>query len=474
MRLVEDLAFPLAHALRLVALQGDCGVRADMTAAGGRYAVDQPNRAREACLSLIDRARSAEAHLALIPELVIPHQAIPELIDRITSDPTPLVVVGGLEGISPAEYRALVLQHGGEPDIAQDTPGTYVNGMLMVLRTATEVRVYFRAKRFASGPENAGGPELSRGTGEFLVLRLGSAPFVIVPLVCSEFVWPELWARIGAEAPGLAIDLMPVLQRNQDLERRHLGPVIHTAYQSNVQTRFVLANQAVPAGSDGTCFIVAPPGTPAAPGFDQGRHELWLSDAFTYKGFRIPERTGCFWYGEVTHPLGPMNATRPPVCAGRVLAVLSPADQDLSCLPAGLMRSAIADRYLATSDPSWPSTEPKKAYRSSITAGDAYLLQGASRTTASEAFFQMICDTRPTWSTVEPLVADLIHTGALLAAGGDTVRIAPCPGGNCTVSGRSVAVLYAPAVDAALETRFSTDALLSGAALPTGPSCQDS
>jgi len=41
------------------------------------------------------------------------------------------------------------------------------------------------------------------------------------------------------------------------------------------------------------------------------------------------------------------------------------------------------------------------------------------------------------------------------------VRIAPCPGGNCTVSGRSVAVLYAPAVDAALEARFPAATLLT-------------
>ena len=468
MWLVEELGFPLAHDLKLVALQGDCALREEITGAGGRYVVVDADRARQACLSLIERARMVHAHLALIPELVIPHYAVAELIGTIESNPEPLVVIGGLEGISPAEYRALVDQHGGVPDVPDAAPGTYVNVMLVAVRTAADVKIFFRAKRFASGPENAGGPQLALGTGEFLVLKLGSAPFVIVPLICSELIWPELWIKLASDVPGLAIDLMPVLQRNQDIDRRHLGPVIHTAYQNNVQTRFVLVNQALPAGSDGTCFVVAPPASPAAPGFDQGRHELWLPDTCTYKGFRIPERTGCFWYADVTHPAGPMNATRPPVCGGRVLAVLTPSDVDLSGLPAGLMRSAAADRYLATSNPSWPNTEPRKSYRSSLTAGDAYILNGASRTVTSSAFFQMICDTRPTWSTVEPLVDDLVDTGALLASGGDQVRIAPCPGGNCTVAGRPVAVLYAPRVDTALETRFSTAALLSGAALPTG------
>jgi hypothetical protein len=41
-------------------------------------------------------------------------------------------------------------------------------------------------------------------------------------------------------------------------------------------------------------------------------------------------------------------------------------------------------------------------------------------------------------------------------------------GGNCTVSGRSVAILYATSIDSALSMRFSTEALLSGQALPTG------
>lgn len=360
-------------------------------------------------------------------------------------------------------------KYGGTPDVPQSSAGTYVNPMLVVLRTPTDVKVYFRAKRYPSGPENAGEPQLARGSGKFLVLKLGSAPFVIVPLICSEFIWPELWTKLEEDAPGLSIDLMPVLQRNLDVERRYTGPVMHNAYQNNLQMRFVLANQAILSkSSDGTCFVVVPPGSPAAPGFNHGRHELWLSNSSTYKGFRIPERTGCFWYAEVTHPAGQMNATRPHVCGGRVLTVLAPPGVDLAGLAAGLMRSAAADKYLETSDLSWQSTQPKKSYRASLVTGDAYLLDGASQSTANGAFFQMICDTRPTWSTVELLVSELLEAGALLACGGDRVRITPCSGGNCIVSGRPVAILYAPAVDAALEARFSTTMLLSGAALPLG------
>jgi len=467
--LIEEREFPLAHDLKLVALQGGCGLREELTADGGRYVVDDRDRAREECLSLIEQARAMNAHLALIPEMVIPQQAVADLIEAVGATSQPLIVVGGVEGIRPVDYRALVAQHGGTPDIPNDGPGTYVNAMLVVMKTAADLKVFFRAKRFPSGLENAGGPQMVLGTGDFLVLKLGSAPFAVVPIICSEFVWPELWDKLADEIPGLEIDLMPVLQRNDDVERRHLGPVIHTAYQRNMQTRFVLANQGICRNSDGTCFVVAPPASPAAPAFDLGRNELWLPDSCTYKGFRIPERTGCFWYAEVSHRNGQMNATRPPVCGGRVLAVLTPSGVDLRGLPAGLMRSAASDKYRATSDASWSNNEAKRAYRSSLTPSEgAYVLNGATQATANECFVQMICDAHPTWSTVESLVGDLVDSVALLACGGDRTRIVPCPGGNCSVSEHPVAILYAPSVDRALSRRFSAEALLSGAPLPTG------
>jgi hypothetical protein len=469
MRLVEELGFPLSHDLKLVALQGDCPLKIEPTAGGGIYAVDDRGRARQACLSLVTRARDVNAHLALIPELVIPKDSLVDLLGAMDASPKPLILIGGIEGIAPAEYRELVNHHGGTPDVPDGAPGTYVNSILVAIKTAAGLKAHFRAKRFASGPENRGGPQLAIGNGEFLVLKIGSVPFVIVPLICSELTWPELWATLEHEAPHVNVDLIPVLQRNDDPQRRYTGPVMHTAYQNNSRARFVLANQALlkgsDGGSDGTCFVVAPPATPPAPGFDHGRNELWLDGGITYKGFRIPERTGCFWYAEVAHPDGPMSAARPPVCGGLVLAVLTPPDVNLSGMPAGLMRSAAKERHLACGV---ANTEPKARYQSSLTAGASYILEGASQESAKTAFFSMICEARPTWGTVESIVSEFVEACALLACAGDEVRIAPCAGGNCTVSGRSVAVLYAPAVDKALEARFSPDKLLSGAVLPTG------
>lgn len=310
---------------------------------------------------------------------------------------------------------------------------------------------------------------MALGTGKFLVLKLGSSPFVIVPLICSELIWPQLWTKLQEDAPGHRIDLIVVLQRNKDKARNHTGPVLHTAYQNNQQTRFILANQALnPASSDGTCFVVVPPASPAAPAFDHGRNELWLPESVTYKGFRIPELTGCFWCADIRHPFDPMmNATRPPVCNGRVLGVLAPNGTDLSGLSAGLMRSAAAEKDLEHSD-AWANTPPKQAYKSSFTHGENYLLGEASRLSANGAFASLICAENPTWSTVESLVEEFVEAAGLLACCGRSVRIGLYPGGNCLVDGRSVAILYAPVVDSALARFFSEERLLSSGALPRG------
>jgi hypothetical protein len=468
MWLVEELEFPLAYDLKLVALQGDYGIRVAIEAAGGRYVVEDAVRATGQCLGLIQRANDENAHIALIPEMSIPQSAVSPLIDAIGSTRLPLVLIGGIEALPPSDYRELVAKYGAPLDVAEGTPGTYVNAMLVVVKTSTHVKVYLRAKRFASGPENAGGPQLALGTGQFLVLKLGSSPFVIVPLICSEFIWPQLWAKLQEEVLGLSIDLIAVLQRNKDKARHHTGPVMHTAYQNNQQTRFILANQALnPASSDGTCFVVVPPASPGAPAFDHGRNELWLPESETYKGFRIPELTGCFWYADVIHPAGPMSAARPPVCNGRVLGVLAPNGTDLSGLSAGLMRSAAAEKDLSHSH-AWANTPPKQAYKSSFTRGENYLLDEASRLSANGAFVSMICAENATWSTVESLVEEFVEAAGLLACGGRSVRIGLCPGGNCLVDGRSVAILYAPVVDSALAMFFSDERLLSGVVLPRG------
>src|ERR1700683_2997336 len=113
--MIEGSSFPLAPGLKLVALQGDCSVKAVVESSGGRYVVDNAERSRQSCMDLIARARAERAHLALIPEMVIPQAMIDDLIAAVGSSPEPLVLVGGIEGLSPVEYRALVLKHGGTP-----------------------------------------------------------------------------------------------------------------------------------------------------------------------------------------------------------------------------------------------------------------------------------------------------------------------------------------------------------------------
>ena len=156
--------------------------------------------------------------------MAIPQSAITPLIEAIGLTRQPLVLIGGIEALPPSDYRELVAKYGVPLDVAEGTPGTFVNAMLVVVKTSTDVKIYLRAKRFASALENAGGPQLALGAGQFLVLKFGSSPFVIVPLICSEFTWPELWAKLQEEVPGHNIDLIAVLQRN-----RRFPPIADTS-----------------------------------------------------------------------------------------------------------------------------------------------------------------------------------------------------------------------------------------------------
>jgi hypothetical protein len=98
-------------------------------------------------------------------------------------------------------------------------------------------------------------PHLHIRRNEFLVLKLGTAPFVVVPLICSELIWPQLWDVLEGQTEISDIDVVPVLQHNNDLGR-YWDPVIHNAYQRNLQSRFVLANQGLDLHSDGMCFVL--------------------------------------------------------------------------------------------------------------------------------------------------------------------------------------------------------------------------
>jgi hypothetical protein len=470
MRVIEELGFPLQDKLKIVALQGDCLLRKQASPSGGKYVIEDAENAERACIRLVQHARTVHAHLALIPEMAIPRQSINNLIDAVLKSNDPLVVVGGLEGLSVDEYRTLVDEHRATLDIDHTCPGTYVNPMIVVVKTATTHAVHFRAKRFASGEENAGGPQLACGQGPFLILKLGQVPFVLVPLICAEFVWPGLANKLAEEAAG-EIDVVAVLQRNNDIDRRYLGPVVHNAYQQNqqtLQTRFILVNQGLQSEqSDGACYVFVPPTSQQTPAFDQGRNELWL-DGLTYKGFRVPDRTGCFWYAEVTHRAVTTGATRPPVCGGKVLEVLRPQNADMAGLAAGLMRTAAYSKYIETQE-QMSDTEPKRLYRASLNPEErAYVLGDSSRDAANESFFTMTCGLSLKWSIVEQLVEGFVDTGALLSCGGDQVRIMPSGDGNCTVAGRPVAVFYAPDIDECLLGQFSAEKRLSGSPLPFG------
>lgn len=378
--IIDVPTLPVKEQLKIVALQGDWPLHIDHSAEGGRYVVATPARAKDACLRLVEHARDAHAHLALVPELAIPLSAVEAVIDRIRALTESLVFVGGLEGCSLNSYRDLVQRHGGAPDIPPKGHGTYVNAMMIVSHTPEGDTVSFRAKRFASGPENALGPQMTDGAGPFLILRLGSLPFTVLPLICSEFVWPIVWDTLTTEAPKLDIDVIPVLQRNHDPSRKHLSPILYGHYQKGAQTRFVMVNHSLAPdkSSDGSCYVFLPPGSPAAPGFDHGREELWL-DGDNYKGFRIPDRTGCFWEATVVHRSGPTGATKPPLCSGRVLQVLLPPSDDLSGLPAGLLRSAAAETLLEAGASIPLPDSPKEAYLRALDRTSAsHLLHGGT------------------------------------------------------------------------------------------------
>src|ERR1700691_1091111 len=119
MWLVEEPGFLLAHHLKLVALQGDYAIRVATEPTGWRYAVEEVGPATGQCLGLIQRARDENAHIALIPEMAIPQSAITPLIEAVGSSREPLVLIGGIEGLPPSEYRALVGKYGGVSDLAE-------------------------------------------------------------------------------------------------------------------------------------------------------------------------------------------------------------------------------------------------------------------------------------------------------------------------------------------------------------------
>jgi hypothetical protein len=223
--LIEVPDFALDDELRMLALQGDWGVRNDVGAEGGRFLVDDPPRAHQTCLEFLVRLRASTAHMALIPELAIPRQTIPHIIATIREFPRSIVLLGGTQ----QEYASILNDVGESQGLIPGGAAGYVNSLLILVKTPTRFVAHARAKRVASRAENLDGPPMALGNAPFTVLRLGATPLTVVPLICAEFVWPEhLWERLAAEV-AWNIDVVPVLQRTEDLDARHISPQLHRA-----------------------------------------------------------------------------------------------------------------------------------------------------------------------------------------------------------------------------------------------------
>jgi len=470
--------FTVDDDIRTLALQGNWGVRIRYGPEGGRFVVAERERATQACLAFVDRVRTSNAHVAFTPELSIPYEAVAPIIDAVRSIQRSVAFIGGIEGLTRLEYESIAGTNGTSQPLTDGTTDGYVNPMLIVVKTATRFVVRVRAKRVPSRAENQHGPPMATGAGPFTILTLGPTPFIIVPLICAEFVWPEgLWARLEAEV-ATNIDIVPVLQRNDDLDARHTSPALNRAYTQGGKTaraRFVFINQAVGDCCDGTCYVVVPPTSPADPAFDHSTNELWhLPGVRNYRGFRIPDRTGCLWSAVVSHPGAAASALGNRACEGQVTEVLSPAGEPLRGLSAGLLRStAIAHRIrLTPTIARIPEGGQRSAAHEVIEALDRdanrYLLRQLTTAAANNIVFQTRCNEWPLWSTVEGVISELVEAGALLAAGSDPVQLTPCPGGNCQIAGKPLAILYAPDVDSALTAHFTTERLFDGSALPAG------
>jgi hypothetical protein len=464
--------FDVTDEVRILALQGDWDLERKVGPGGGKYVIAEPERAHQACMRFLKHVGDSDAQIAMVPELTIPIGTVPAIIEAINGLPKSLVFLGGIEGIGQQQYKTLLDGVNGQwQAFSKDETGDYVNSLLMIVKTATKFVVQLRAKRVSSRPENVHGLPMAKGAGPFVTIRLGMKPVTIVPLICSEFVWPEeLWGHLEKEVHN-NIDLVPVLQRNNDIDSRHTGPQLHRAYTSGggtKDTRFIFANQARDESCDGTCYVVVPPTTPSAPAFDHSRNELWdLPAPATFKGFRIPDLTGCIWSARITLEHAPASALANPVCEGMVREVLTPAAAPYRGVILGLMRTAavvVGEQLRRNHTPS--------AVRAAVLSvldrqKPTYVLSSLNTDSANDVYFRLQCAEPVTWHTVEPVIRELVEAAALLGSGGDSVSLTPCEGGNCRLAERPVLVLYAPNVDEALEKRFSQAMGFEGAPIPT-------
>src|SRR5690348_2295526 len=102
--LIDVPEFQVNQHLRTFSLQGDWGLRRQTSAEGTRFVVDDPARADEVCRHFLGRALQSEAHVAMIPELAIPRQTVPQLIAMTQATASSLVFFGGVEGLTRQQY----------------------------------------------------------------------------------------------------------------------------------------------------------------------------------------------------------------------------------------------------------------------------------------------------------------------------------------------------------------------------------
>jgi hypothetical protein len=469
--LIEARDFEVSDEMRLLALQGDWDLVERTGPTGGRYVIANHDSAHRACLTFLHRVSTSDVQLAMIPELAIPVDTVVHIISAVQALPKSLVFLGGVEGMTREEYESLLKGvEGGETQaLIENAPGNYVNSFLLIVKTPSLSVVHLRAKRVPSRPERLEGPPMARGAGPFTTIRLGKAPITIVPLLCSEFVWPELWTRLDSEVHG-NIDLIPVLQHNDDVDARHTGAQLHHGYTrggSTADTRFVFVNQAISKSCDGACYVVAPPTTPPAPKFDHSCLELWtLPGIATYKGFRIPDLTGCIWFARIVTADAPTSALATPVCEGGVTEVLNPPAAKLRGLVLGLMRTAevvIGGRIHV----SHAQSDVRDVVLGALNRQHpTCVLHFLTTDSANAVFYEMQGAGSIGWPSVEAIIRELVEAAALLASAGDDAYLMPCEGGNYRLAGRPVLILHAPEVDEGLTQRFLLAGRFEGTPIP--------
>jgi hypothetical protein len=467
--------FQVNDPIHIYALQGDWGLHVAASADGGRLVVDDPQRAHSACVAFLNRAITSGADIALIPELAIPVSAVSPILSILQQHAGSMLFLGGIEGLTRQLYESIATAFHGEcQPLTEEAAGNYINALLIVIRTPTVFKVELRAKRVPSRWESHDGPPMVTGHGPFTFIQLGTPPLTILPLICSEFVWPQkLWHLVSEEIPsGLqSIDLIPVLQHSDESNAYHMIPMLHTAYTQGSPTqytRYIFANQALSKTSDGTCYVVVPPTSQQTPAFNHARNELWrFPAATTSKGFRIPDLTGCIWSARIRLPSAGTSALGTTTCEGRVIEVLTPAAAELRGLVLGLMRSEAC--HYSTRLFTRPQSMVRDTVMSSLDRLAAgYVLENLLTDAANAVFYELRCGPSVGWDNVAPIIAELMEGAGLLSSGGDVVRLTASDGTNCNFAGKPILFLHSPDVDEALANRFSPSNQFNGTPIPVG------